>query len=230
VLYCVTKYIQLRDHRSFSVKFKSKIANFSQKDVNITQVNVRYDGFFKMLEYQLSHKLFNGEYSQEFTREVFERGDAVVLIPYDPVRDSLVINQQFRVGALRTEDNPWLLEFVAGMFGPNEQAKDVAIREAKEEANLDVNIEDIEPVMQYLSSAGGTSEIGRVDAANVAGVFGLPEENEDINVFEVSRHDAISMLNSGKFSNASTIIGLQWLALHGDSLRARWLSHDNSVS
>jgi len=217
------------------VELKSKTANFSQKDVNIAQVTVKYDGFFKMHEYKLSHKLFNGEYSQEFTREIFERGDAVVLIPYDPVRDSLVMNQQFRVGALRTEDNPWLLEFVAGMFDQGEQPEDVAIREAKEEANLNVHIDDIEPVMQYLSSAGGTTEkmhifVGRVEAADVEGVFGLPEENEDIKVFEISRTEALNMLKDGKFSNASTIIGLQWLALNGDSLRAKWLSHDNSVS
>lgn len=217
------------------MKFKSKRENFSQKDVNITQVSIKYDGFFKMLEYKLSHKLFNGNYSQEFTREVFERGDAVVLIPYDPVRDSLVMNQQFRIGALRTEDNPWLLEFVAGMFGEDEQPEDVAIREAKEEANLDVHIDDIEPIIQYLSSAGGTTEkmhifVGKVEAADVEGVFGLAEENEDIKVFEISRTEALGMLKDGKFSNASTIIGLQWLALNGDSLRAKWLPHDNSIS
>ena len=214
------------------MKIKSLIAGFTRNNVNIHKVLTKYNGFFKVNEYQLSHTLFNGEESPHLSREIFERGDAVVLIPYDPIRDSLVFNQQFRPGALRTVENPWLLEFVAGMFVEHESPQDVAIREAKEEANLTVLPQDIEPVMEYLSSPGGTSEkihlyVAKVDASNVGGVFGLAEEGEDIRVSEIKRDDAMVLLAEGEICNAATIIGLQWLALNSEMLRVKWRDNGN---
>ena len=48
--------------------------------------------------------------SRELTREVFERGHAVAVLPFDPARDQVVLIEQFRVGALGVVDHPWLLE------------------------------------------------------------------------------------------------------------------------
>lgn len=217
------------------MKEKSDFSNFTINDVEIHQIEVKYEGFFKVNEYLLTHKLFNGRNSNQFSREIFERGDAVVLMPYDPVRDTLVFNEQFRPGAIRTQQHPWLIEFVAGMFGEGESPEEVAIREAKEEANLEIKVTDIFPIMRYLSSPGGTSEqihlyAAKVDATNVGGVFGLDNENEDIRVFEMKRTDALALLDNGKITNAATIIGLQWLALHGDQLRQKWQSNDKYSS
>ena len=47
-------------------------------------------GFFSLNLYRFRHRLFNGEMSPEITREIFERGHAAVLLPYDPVRDEVV--------------------------------------------------------------------------------------------------------------------------------------------
>ncbi len=215
------------------MKNETSTLNFTVDDVNIIETSINYDGFFKVHEYHLSHKLFNGGESPVISREIFERGDAVVVMPYDPNRDTLVFNEQFRPGALRTQNCPWLLEFVAGMFGEHESPEEVAIREAKEEANLELDIDDIEPIMTYLSSPGGTSEqihlyVAKVSAENIGGIYGLDEEAEDIRVSELSRVDALALLEHGKINNASTVIGLQWLALHGETLRAKWLSNDDN--
>lgn len=207
---------------------RNKLSRFCKKDVEVKSIERKYDGFFKINQYQIAHKLFNGGMSSVFSREIFERGDAVVLIPYDPIKDRLVFNQQFRPGALRTQEEPWLLEFVAGMFGENESPVDVAIREAKEEANLTVAVEDILPVMNYLSSPGGTSEqmhvyIAKVDSENVEGVYGLESENEDIQVLTLARSEALTLLKEGKINNAATIIGLQWLQIHLEDIRTKWV-------
>ena len=215
------------------MKTKSNKDIFTADDVNILELSVKFNGFFKIHEYRLSHKLFNGGESAVISREIFERGDAVVVIPYDPVRDTLVFNEQFRPGALRTQSQPWLLEFVAGMFDINETPEQVAIREAKEEANLDIDITDLEPVMSYLSSPGGTSEeihlyVANVNSEGVEGIFGLDEEAEDIRISAYSRCDALRLLEQGKINNASTVIGLQWIALHGENLRKKWLNNENN--
>ena len=205
------------------------IQQFSHNDVEISRVINKYQGFFKVDEYQLRHRLFNGGYSKNLSREIFERGDAVVLIPYDPVKDNVIIIEQFRQGALRHHGTPWLLEFIAGMFDENESPVEVAIREAHEEANLTIEQNDILEVMTYFSSPGGTSECIHLYAANVdsthsGGVHGLPEEGEDILVHVMTREEAVALLAQGKITNAATIIGLQWLQLNYLHLQSLWLN------
>ncbi len=191
----------------------NKMQQFSRNDAVVHKKNIKYNGFFKLEEYHVSHLLFMGGTSQIFAREVFERGDAVVVIPYDPVLDSVVLVEQFRAGALRTQNSPWLLEFIAGMFSEDESPVDVAIREAKEEANLSIEEKDIEHVMNYLSSPGGMSEeihlfVAKVDSVESGGVFGLDEEQEDILVHVVPREKALGLLKQGSICNAATVIGL----------------------
>lgn len=215
--------ISKRNHQ-----LKTNIEQFDKEDASIKSIKPLFQGFFKVDEYSIQHKLFNGGQSQVMTREIFNRGDAVVLMPYDPVNDTVVLQEQFRAGALHRKQSPWLLEFVAGMFGKNENPIDVAIREAEEEAGLTVSESQIEPICEYLSSPGGTNEYIHLFAANVnskgvKGVFGLPEENEDILVHVISREQAMNLLNKGKIINAATIIGLQWLALNYQSLQKKWL-------
>lgn len=198
---------------------------YGQADVTVSAIETKYQGFFKINEYQLKHKLFSQKHSGEFTREVFERGDAVVVMLYDQAKDKLLLLEQFRVGALRTGETPWMLEFVAGMFDDNESPVEVAIRETKEEANIDLTVEQIKPIMKYLSSPGGMSECihlywATFDSIKVlpGSVYGLDHENEDILLHLISRDEALVLLNEGKISNAATIIGLQWLAMNYQNL------------
>ena len=205
-------------------QMQTPMLRFNIDDVQVVEKTRKYQGFFALDEYKFRHKLYRGGYSEVLTREVFERGDAVALLPYDPVTDSVVLIEQFRPGALRSHTGPWQLELIAGMFSANEAPLDVAIREAKEEANLTVAPENVIKVMDYLSSSGGMSECihlycARVDSENISGVFGLPEEGEDILVHVVSRHQAEMLLAQGKIPNAATIIALQWLALNIDKFK-----------
>ncbi|NMP32262.1 NUDIX domain-containing protein [Thalassotalea sp. M1531] len=207
----------------------------SELDVRILDKKCRFQGFFTIEEYQVSHKLFNGGMSKVLNREIFERGDAVAVIPYDPVRNSLIVVEQFRVGAIRTQTNPWLIEFIAGMFSDNESPVDVAVREAKEEANIVLEPDKMRHIMTYLSSPGGTSEqlhlyAAPVDARNVGGVFGLEEEGEDIKVHEIGLNDALALINDGTINNAMTIIGIQWLALNYSQLQSHWADNDKTKS
>lgn len=198
---------------------------YDKTDVTISAVETKYQGFFKLNEYQLTHKLFSQKQSNAFTREIFERGDAVVIMLYDPDKDTLLLLEQFRPGVLRANETPWMLEFVAGMFNENESPIDVAVRESKEEANIEVNPESIKLIMKYFSSPGAMSEQiylywATFDSSKVlsGSVYGLADENEDIMLHLVSRIDALALLTEGKISNAATVIGLQWLAINYQNL------------
>ena len=198
---------------------------FAKNDVEIIARETLYSGFFSMDLYRFRHRLFNGEMSGEIKREIFERGHAAVLLPYDPVRDEVVLVEQVRIAAYDTSDTPWLLEMVAGMIEEGESVEDVARREALEEAGLAIG--RTKPVLSYLASPGGTTErssimVGEVDATTAEGIHGLADENEDIRVHVVSREQAYQWVEEGKIDNAASVIALQWLQLHYQTLRHEW--------
>jgi ADP-ribose pyrophosphatase len=214
-------------------KGQQKIQQFSNKDVQILSTETLYKGFFKMIKYAFKHKLFEGGWSDVVEREVFERGHAVAVLPYDPVLDEFVMIEQFRIGALSTSSlsstsSPWLLEVVAGIIDEGETPEDVCYREAKEEAGLD--IQKLHKALSYLASPGGTTErlhiyIGLIDASNAEGVHGLEYENEDILVHTVPSSVAFDWLNQGKIDNSAALIALQWFAMNKQKVLEDW-SHD----
>ncbi|RLM27584.1 ADP-ribose diphosphatase [Brenneria alni] len=199
---------------------------FNKDDVEIIAREKLYNGFFSLVRYRFRHRLFNGEMSGEVSREIFERGHAVVLLPYDPVRDEVVLVEQIRIAAYDTSVSPWLFELVAGMIEPGESLEEVARREAQEEAGLVVG--RCQQIVNYLASPGGTSErlavmVGEVDTRTAAGIHGLAEENEDIRVHVVSREQSYQWVEEGIIDNAASVIALQWLALHHKKLRNAWV-------
>jgi ADP-ribose pyrophosphatase len=164
--------------------------------------------------------------SAPIERELFERGHAAAALLYDPGRDEVVILEQFRIGALEVEGGPWLYEIVAGMIDAGESAAAVVRREAIEEAGCDILA--LEFICEYLVSPGGTSErislyCAKVDAEGVGGIHGLDEENEDIRVQAVSFAEAWQWLEQGRINSASPIIAMQWLTMHRERLREKWL-------
>ena len=194
-------------------------------NVEIIEKTTPFQGYFRIDRYTLRHRRHDGGWTMPMTREIFERGHAVSVLLYDPVRDEVGLIEQFRPGALAAGWHPWLIEVVAGIIDDDAAPQAVAIREAQEEAG--VTIGDLVPVCKYLVTPGGSTETmeiycARVDAASLGGIHGLEEEGEDIRVFSVAADEAIGWVESGKAVNSCIIIALQWLALNRQKLIARW--------
>jgi ADP-ribose pyrophosphatase len=184
-----------------------------------------YRGYFSLDRYRLRHRLFAGGWSGEILREVLDRGHAAALLPYDPRRDEVVLIEQFRVGALGAGLEPWLIEVVAGIIEPGEDAQEVARRETEEEAGC--RVEALEPIGTFLLSPGAVTETieiycGRVSSAGVGGIHGLDHEGEDIRAFVEPWTTVEARLQRGEVVNATAMIALQWLALNRGRLREIW--------
>ncbi|MDG9926749.1 MULTISPECIES: NUDIX domain-containing protein [Pseudomonas] len=197
----------------------------SNADVEVLQRETCFKGFYRLDRLHLRHRQFAGGMGPQLSRELFVRHDAVCVLPYDPRRDSVVLIEQFRVGAMDKSANPWLLELVAGLIDKDEQPEEVAHREAEEEADLQLTA--LWPITQYYPSPGGSDErvhlyLGRCDSEGVGGVHGLAEEGEDIRVHVWPLEDALRAVRDGRIDNAASIIALQWLALNRAEVRGLW--------
>ncbi len=203
----------------------TKPFQFSASDVKVEKRETVFQGFFRMDKLWLTHPRFDGAEMPTFTRELFIRGDATCVLPYDPDRDEVVLLEQFRLGALDRDQSPWLLELVAGMNEEGESPEEVAQREGQEEAGL--TFEPLEKICNYLVSPGGSTELihlycGRISTESAGGLFGMEDEHEDIRAHVFSADEAIAMIYDGRINNAAAIIALQWLQLNRPRLREGW--------
>ncbi|WP_281256676.1 NUDIX domain-containing protein [Tabrizicola aquatica] len=181
-------------------------------------------GFFALEALELSHPRFDGGRSPRLHREVFVAGDAVTVLPYDPIRDRVLLIEQFRMGPFgRGDAHPWQLEAIAGRIDPGETPEDAARREAVEEAGLVLGA--LEKVAEYYPTPGAVTEylysyVAFCDLPDgVAGVFGAAEEAEDIKGHLVSFDRLLDVVAAGEIGNAPLLLTVLWLQRERPRLR-----------
>ena len=185
-----------------------------------------YSGFLEVDQYEVSHELFGGGWSEVLEREVMHRKEIAALLPFDPERQEVVLIEQFRVGAWAGDwPYPWLLECIAGVMEAGESAGEVAVREAEEEAGC--RVLELELIGRFFTTPGGSSELvnlfcGRIDATGLGGIHGLADEGENIKASVWSLPDVLALVEDGRICNAKTLVALQWLALNHPRLTSNW--------
>lgn len=202
-------------------------AHLQAAAVDVSHLDEAYAGFFAVEEYQLSHPLFDGRRTPTLARAVLVSGDAVVVLPYDAVRDRVLLLTQFRAGAFARGDRwPWLVETVAGRIDPGETPTDAARREAREEAGIDLGA--LIALPQYYPSPGALSEyiypfIGAADLPDdLPRLGGLADEGEDLRLLLVSLPDALAMMHDGQIRNAPVQLALMALCREREAIRRRF--------
>lgn len=179
-----------------------------------------FQGFFQLKNLKFTHSLHRGGESALVEREVFCRGQAVVVLLYDLLNEKVVLVEQLRAGAIENAmanndiDQAWLLEPVAGMIDLGETPKAACVREVKEETGAD--IVELEYINQFYPSPGACDEIlhlyaSNIDSHKVCSHAGLESESEDIRVVIFTFSEAKKLLLQGHFNVATTYMALQWL-------------------
>jgi len=181
-----------------------------------------FDDFFCIDRAMVRNELYNGQMSRARRWLVFERGDAVAVLPYDRARGTVVLVQQFRYPAHVRGDDAWLWEVIAGMQDGGRDAESVVRDEAWEEAGY--RLGELRWISTVYPSAGGSSErvhlyVAPVTADSRQGAGGGIAGHEDIRVVEMPLERALEMVRSGEIMAASAIIALQYLQANWDALR-----------
>ena len=188
---------------------------------------VVYKGFFSVEEHDLSYRKFNNQQSSILTRSALISSDAVIVLPYDPVNDRILLIEQFRSGPyVKGDKHPWVLEPIAGLIDEGETPESAGIREAQEEAHLE--IKRLQLVARSYPSPGISTEffhqyIGIVELLDSSDLIaGLSSENEDIRSHIFEYEQFFEMIESGKVNVGPLILLGLWLSKNRTRLRKKY--------
>jgi ADP-ribose pyrophosphatase len=199
-------------------------------DVEIGSEQRVWNGRFPLDVVRFRHRRFDNVLSGLKTWEVWRRGLAAAVLPYDPVADVVVLIEQFRLPALAAGLDPVMVELPAGLCDDGEAPEATARRETVEEMGLEIGT--LQRIGGFMLSPGGADEVcelyvGRVqappaDADGIAGHAGMAAEQEDIRVRVWPASRAIEAVLAGEIVNSVAAIGLLWLAVRHAALREEW--------
>lgn len=199
-------------------------------DLRLESVEQPWSGRFPLQVVKFRQRRFDGAWSAQRTWELWRRGRAAAILPYDPDTDRVLLIEQFRLPALAAGMDPVLVEIPAGLCEPGEDPEPTVRREMREETGLTVGA--IVPIGNFLLTPGGCDEhcalfAGRVaipatEADGLLGGAGLAAESEDIRVRAWSATDATERAVAGLFPNSVTSLALLWLAARREQLRTDW--------
>lgn len=192
--------------------------------LQVLAVEEPYAEFFSVQEITLRHRRHRGGWTPEVLRAVFVSGDAAVVLPWDPLRDRVLLIDQFRAGpAARGDRQPWFWEALAGRVDPTETPEQAVLREAIEETGL--AIDRLIPGPHNYPSPGLLAEflylyVGIADLPDdVAGFGGLDTENEDIRSQLLPRAELTRMALAGQVRNGPLLSLALWLELNQQKIR-----------
>ncbi len=183
-----------------------------------------YMKFFAMEEIDFQHRRYDGSWSEVMNRGALMVGHAAVVLPYDPIRDEVLLVEQFRAATfIAGEKRPWMWEPVAGLIDPGETPEQAARREAVEEAGIE--LDQLESVGRTYSSSGSLGElvymfvgVGCLDQTSQGG--GMISEGEDIRRQILSYDRLMEGVDAGIYQDMPLVATALWLARHRDRIRA----------
>lgn len=170
----------------------------------------------RLSKYDLKLKTRSGEW-QSMSREVYDHGDGVACLLFDPDEETVLLTRQFRLPAAIAGNDGFLIEVPAGLLdGDRPEAR--MMKELEEETGYRVSA--LTYLFSIFMSPGSLTE----KIALFSGIYhrqrhavgpggGIVEEGEDIEVLHMRFDDALAMIGTGEICDAKTVILLQQLAL-----------------
>jgi len=184
--------------------------------IRIKDERVLSDDHYTLTSTTFEWRRGDGEWQTQ-NREIFERGNAAALLPYNLAQRTVVLVRQFRYPAYLNGYDDLLIEAAAGLL--DDETPEVRIRaEAEEETGY--RLGQVRKIFEAFMSPGAVTEkihffVAEYDPTmRVGSGGGLASEGEDIEVLELAFKQALAMIGDGRIVDAKTIMLLQYAALH----------------
>jgi GDP-mannose pyrophosphatase NudK len=187
----------------------------TDEKIKILTLEVLSDNWYtlKKITYQYLH---NGTWETK-TREAYDRGNGAAILLYNKESKTVILTRQFRLPTF-INGNPtgMLIEACAGLLD-KDNPEDAIKRETEEETGY--KIAAVEKVMEAYMSPGSVTEIlyffiaEYTHSMKVNEGGGIKEEQEYIEVLEMSVDEAIRKVDTGEIKDGKTIMLLQYVRL-----------------
>jgi GDP-mannose pyrophosphatase NudK len=152
-------------------------------------------------------------------REVYDRGNGAAILLYNKEKKTVILTRQFRMPTyLNGNKTGLLIEVCAGLLD-QDNPEQCIIRETEEETGY--RLTTVSKVMETYMSPGAVTEILYLftgeynESMQVSEGGGLEEEQENIEVLEMTFDEAYAMIALGEIKDAKTIILLQHAKIQG---------------
>jgi nudix-type nucleoside diphosphatase (YffH/AdpP family) len=184
--------------------------------VRVKEVRTLSDEYYTLKSVTFEYRRANGEWQAQ-SREIFDRGNAATLLPYNLVTRTVVLVRQFRYPPYINGHDDLMIEAAAGML--DDASPEARIRaEAEEETGY--RLGEVRKIFEAFMSPGAVTEklhffVAEYEASMRVGAGGgIADEGEDIEVLELPIDSALAMIADGRIADAKTIMLLQYAALH----------------
>lgn len=185
--------------------------------VKILNTEVLSDNWYTLRKITYEYLKKDGTIETQ-SREAYDRGNGAVILLYNKQQNTVVLTRQFRLPTfVNGNETGMLIEACAGLLD-KDSPEDCIKRETEEETGY--RITDVKKIFEAYMSPGSVTEILYFFVAEysksmkVSEGGGVEQEQENIEVLEMSIQQALSMVDSGEIKDAKTIMLLQYVKLH----------------
>lgn len=185
--------------------------------IRIIKTDTLSDDWYVLKKYTFELQRQNGEWQRQ-SREVYDRGNGATILLYNRERRTVILTRQFRFPTYMNGYPGYLIETAAGLLD-NMDAESRIKAEAEEETGF--RLANVQKVLEAFMSPGSVTEklhffIAEYTARDkVSTGGGLAAEGEDIEVLEMTFHEALAAIDSGAIVDGKTIMLLYYMAHKG---------------
>ncbi len=184
------------------------------KKVKIISAEILSNNFFPLKKVKYEFEKQDGT-NEEVSREVYLSSNGATVLLYNRAKNNIILARQFRLPTyLNKNETGMLLETCAGIVEENEDPEEAIIREIEEETGY--RVRNVKKVFEMYMTPGSVAEMVYFFVAEytpqqkISDGGGLKEENEDIEVIELTFEEAYDQIKSGVIKDAKTALLLQY--------------------
>ncbi len=186
--------------------------------IKITATEVLANNWYTLRKITFDYQKKDNSWETQ-VREAYDRGNGATILLYNKSSQMVLLTRQFRMPTyLNGNETGMMIEACAGLLD-KDNAEDCIKRETEEETGYHVN--EVKKIFEVYMSPGSVTEIVHFFIGEYATGMkvndggGIAEEQENIEVLEISFEKAYAMIASGEIKDAKTIMLLQYAKING---------------